>query len=99
MKPLSKPDAEAIIARVCRNEIGLAYSSHFWVRVEKRFPSLTSMHVIQVLRTGDIVDGPVKDDSHNSYRIKIQASLPELGKVKLVVGIATNRDATCITVF
>jgi len=98
MKPINLSDAEAIRVRVCRNELGIAYANHFWDRLDERLRGFSFPHLMLVLRSGKIVDGPVRDDANNNYRITVEAAIADFGRVRVVLGIARNRDAVCITV-
>ncbi len=99
MKSVDLREAEAILGRVCRNELGLVCSDHFWERARQRFHGFSFLPLLLVLRAGKIVGGPVRDADNRNFRVTVEARIPDFGRVRVVVGIARNRDAVCITLF
>jgi hypothetical protein len=96
---MTKKDAEAIIRRVCRNELGLHVTKHFWKRVNERLPGFTTQHIYAALRTGEIARSPVLNPSHGNHTVEIRAELIDFGKVLLVASIAEYSGVVCITVY
>ena len=96
---MTKADAENLIARVCRGELGLGFTYHFWERVRKRTPGLQRQHVFNVLRSGKVQGKPVLDERYNNHKVKVRAKLPDFGQIELVVAISCFGGAVCVTIY
>lgn len=92
-------EAKEIVAHVCRSEGELWASDHFWTRARERFPDLTIQHVFRILRTGEFMGAPVPDKEHHNHVVRIQATLPDYGTVRLVAGLSLIDGVVCITVY
>jgi len=96
---MTREDAEALIGRVCRNEVGLGFTDHFWVQAGKRFPGLQRQQVYNILRSGRVVDAPVRDGIHRNHTVKVRATLSDFGPVELVAAVSDDSGLFCITIY
>jgi hypothetical protein len=96
---MTKTEAEKLITRVCRGELGLGFTGHFWDRAGERTPGFQKQHVYNVLRTGKVQGTPVFDEKHNNHKVKVRASLPDFGRVELVLAVSWFDDTVCITIY
>lgn len=96
---MTKREAEALIQRVCRNELPLGFTQHFWTRANQRLAGLNRLHVFEILRSGKISHGPTWNPTHANHNLVMAKRLPDFGEVRLVLSIAEHCGAFCITVY
>lgn len=96
---MTKKEASELIAQVCSGRLNIAYTDHFWHRVDERVPGFSALNAINALRRGKINGAPVKDDKFGNHKVKWVAVDPDFGKVELVVGLRPFSDAVGITIY
>jgi len=96
---MTKKEASELVAQVCQGAMNIAYTDHFWQRVDERIPGFSTLHAINALRQGEINCTPIKDKDFNNHKIKWLADIPDFGKVELVIGVKHFSNAVGITIY
>ncbi len=96
---MTRAEAAAILGRVCRHELSLEFTRHFWERVDERFPGLRQLHVYLALRTGAVDGLPVWSREYDNHVVTVVSVVPDIGRIRLVVAISSSAGAVCITIY
>ena len=68
---MTKSEAEAVLLRVCMNELELGLTAHFWERARMRLPGFGRQHAYAMIRSGRVRGKPVKHETHHNHTVKV----------------------------
>ncbi|RKZ11824.1 hypothetical protein DRQ32_05070 [bacterium] len=96
---MEKAEAEHLISLAASRRIDLGFTKHFWEEAAKCAPVLSKNHVYTALRNGNVYGTPVRDDGYVCHKVKVRATLPDLGRMEIVVAITLVDTVVCITIY